>query len=61
MKTLLVYILALFHGGVLASAWWGAAWFGWGKLDMLWAIPVIGTTFTLIILGVTIHVVLDSN
>ena len=44
MKNIVIYLLALIHGGIWASAWWGAAIFGWGEdFKGLWVIPGVIT------------------
>jgi hypothetical protein len=55
MKSWIIYVLALFHGGVLASSWWLAAWLG-----TLWAFPAILTLVTLVGFGVATNLVLDE-
>jgi uncharacterized membrane protein len=62
MKSLVVYILAMFHGALWASAWWAAAMFGWGEeYNILWAIPAIITVFSLLFLVMMIYFVFTND
>jgi hypothetical protein len=58
MKSWIIYVLALFNGGTVASAWWGAACYG--DVNTFWAIPILATIFTIIGLGIAAQAVLDT-
>lgn len=61
MKTVLTFILGLFFGGVISSAWWAAAVFGVDDLAPLWAAPVILSVCFLSFLGCMIEQAFDEE
>ncbi len=65
MRHCLIFIMGIFVGGLISSAWWAASRWGWpeyGKnLEGLWSISGILTIFTVIFIGLWIKDSFDEE